>query len=667
MKVSLNWLTDYVDVSVSAEELAETLTHVALNVEEVVATDTDVILDVEVTSNRPDCLGYIGVAREVAAATGAKFHPPQIPGKLAPAAGEVGKLADVEVESPRLCPRYTARVIRGVKVAPSPAWLVERLEAMGLRSVNNVVDVTNFVLFEYSQPLHAFDLAELADSRIVVRPARGGERITAIDGTDCKLDESMLVIADARRPVAVAGVMGGLETEVGEATTDLLIESAQFDPLTTRQTSRKLGLFSESNYRFERGVDPVGVEAASRRACQLILELAGGQVAEGVTDRWAEPFEQRKVTLRPQRCNALLGMEVPEKRQQEILASLGLSPQAGDGGITCTIPPHRADLVREADLIEEVARLAGYDNIPLHYRVTHSVAADNPNERLARRVRGALTAAGYDEAMTFSFIDADEAALFGHDETVQVDSRVRRTNNSLRPTLMPSLLAACKKNQDVGIEEADLFELADVFAPSEALPREHAEVAMATTRDLQDLRGAVEALGEAIHPDTQVSVTPAKVAGLDEGAAGKVSIDGVEAGAVGVVSKKVRDHYGLKQKISAAWLDVGALAEPAGRKVTYSPLPKFPPVQRDLSLIVDGDTTWRHILQAVEAADQPQRVEVKYVTTYRGKPVPEGKKSVTLEITYRSETGTLRSEEVDELVRDVVVAAGEKLGAELRK
>jgi len=266
----------------------------------------------DVTSNRPDWLGHLGVARELAAVTGATLRRPKI-GAL-PTAGVAGELTTVAVESPDLCPRYIARVIRGVKVGPSPAWLVEHLAAVGMRSVNNVVDVTNFVLMEYSQPLHSFDYDKLAEHRIVVRRAQDGEILQAIDGSKCELNHEMLMIADAARPVAVAGVMGGLNTEVTQGTTNILLESAQFDPMSVRKTSRRLQLMSDSNYRFERGVDPMGVDEASLRACQLIVELAGGQVAAGAVDVWAKPAGPWQLALRPERTTRLLGLEIPAAR-----------------------------------------------------------------------------------------------------------------------------------------------------------------------------------------------------------------------------------------------------------------------------------------------------------------------------------------------------------------
>ena len=412
MKVSLNWLTDYVDVgAVSAAELAEVFTNIGLCCDAIDQTDSDVVFDLEVTSNRPDCLGHIGVARELAAALDLELKLPDL--SALPAEGPaVEELTSVDVQDPDLCPRYTARVIRGVKIGPSPGWMVERLEAMGIRSINNVVDVTNYVLLEYSQPLHAFDQDLLNEGRIIVRRALDGEVLVSIDETTCKLGEDMLVIADAKQAVAVAGIMGGLASQVCPETTNVLLESAQFDPLATRRAARALSLMSESSYRFERGVDPVGVDAASVRACQLILETAGGELAKGVVDVWAEAHEAATVALRPDRCRKLLGVDVDDQAQAEVLSRLGLEPKLARGRITCTIPSHRPDLTREVDLIEEVARLHGYDRIPTHGQVTHKVIGMSAEERARRELRSVLAGAGFDEAVTFSFIDDEEARLF---------------------------------------------------------------------------------------------------------------------------------------------------------------------------------------------------------------------------------------------------------------
>ena len=666
MNISLNWLTDYVDVAMPADELGELFTRIGLNCEGIEESDNDIVFDLEVTSNRPDWLGHLGVARELATALGNEFRKPEIP--TLPTAGDVNELTAVTVEEPALCPRYTARVIRNVKVGPSPSWLVDYLEAVGLRSVNNIVDVTNFVLLEYSQPLHSFDYDKLAEHRIVVRRAAKGETMVSIDQTTCTLDESMLVIADAEKPVAIAGVMGGLDTEVAEGTTNILLESAQFDPLTTRHTSRKLGILSESNYRFERGVDPVAVDEASLRACQLILDVAGGEPAEGIVDVWEKPYEAPIVTLRTDRCDKLLGIVTPAELQVEILEGLGLAPELLDGRITCRIPPHRADLRREADLIEEVARLVGYDQIPVGGKVTHHVVAEGRAHRLRRRVGEVMQAAGFDEALTLAFVQDDEAKLFGHDDLVRVDPNVRRTHNALRPTLACNLLRACKVNQDASAASVDLWEMAAVFPAGEGerLCEEHHELTMVTHGDVRDLRGVAEAMVDALAPDATLTVSPGDVAGLAGEAAASLSLDGKALGAIGRISPDVQSHYGLEKPVTVGWLKLETLADTADLTRTYQPVAKFPPVQRDLSLVVDEQLTWSEMAAAIEAVDQPMRETFEYVTTYRGKPVPKGKKSVTITLTYRSPGGTLRSEDVDGQVEEVLQAAREKLSAQLR-
>ena len=674
MKISLNWLTDYVDVSLPTGELAGVFKRIGLPVEETIATDTDVVLDLEVTSNRPDCLGHLGVARELAAATGKQFNPPQI-GAL-PASGRTSELTSIEVLAPDLCPRYTARVICGVKVGPSPAWMVERLEAVGMRSINNVVDATNYVLMEYSQPLHSFDYDKLEGRRIVVRRAAGGEVLVSIDRTKCELDETMLVIADARRPVAIAGVMGGLNTEVSESTVNVLIESAQFDPLSIRRTSRKLLLMSDSNYRFERGVDPVAIDEASLRACQLIVASGGGSIAEGLVDVWAKPHTPAEVAMRPARCGALLGIEIPAQRQEQILAALGLAPMRRGERIICTIPPYRADLTREIDLIEEVGRIHGYDNIPVGGQVTHPVVPDTLATRIRRLAGEALAMAGFDEAVTFSFVDAVEAELFGHERHITVDKLTRKTNNVLRPTLLPSLLSACKTNLDAGNDEVCLFEIAACFPAARGaddgkdddkkLPDEYTELALVSTNDLAELRGALETLVEHLAPRASLTVCPRDHPHLAPGRAATVLLDGKAIGSIGQISEPILHHYGLERPIAAAAVRFQPLIDAAQLIRIYEPLPRLPAVRRDLSLIVDEPVTWQQLSEAIARIDQPLRQSLAYVTTYRGKPVPSGRKSVTVALEYRAADRTLRREEVDSQVEEIIAAMRKDFSAELR-
>jgi len=666
MLISLNWLSDYVDVGLSVDDLADLLMKIGLTVEEIIEAGDDIVLDVEVTSNRPDCLGHIGVAREVATATGAELRLPAV-GK-ADATGDVSKLTSVEVADPDLCPRYTARVLRNVSVGPSPAWLVERLEAIGMRSVNNVVDITNFVLMEYSQPLHAFDFDKLAENRIVVRRAKAGEEIVSIDETTCKLDEQMLIIADADKPVAVAGVMGGLDTEVTEATANILIESAQFDPLSIRRTSRKLQLMSESNYRFERAVDPVAVDTAGLRACEMIVESGGGELVAGVVDVWAAPYAAHTVTMRPSRCDALLGIVTPVDQQAAFLDSLGLGPVLDGDTITCTIPPHRGDLQREVDLIEEVGRLETFDKIPVGSHVRHELTAECLPRRTRRRAGELLTSAGYDEVITFAFVDADEASLFAPGGVMCADPLVRKSNNALRKTLLNSHLKAVKANQDAGNTDVSLFEIAAVFPPAdgEGISNEHVELAMVTTGDLRSLRGAAEAVIERLAPLSTVTADVHDAPGYEHQAVAELLLDGESVGVVGLVAREILDRYGIEKPIAAAALNYDRILAKSDQEPTYTPLPRFPAMRRDLSLIVDNAVTWKQLADAVESVDQPLRAEIDYVTTYRGKPIAADKKSVTLSVTYRSPDGTLRSEQVDDEIAALVAAAKTAFDAELR-
>ncbi len=669
MKITLSWLERYCSSGLSTRDLAEKLTMSGTEVEDVQEVGNDAVLTLEVTSNRPDCLGHIGVARELAAAMGLELKLPDL-AAVPTGAVAAGELTSVAVEAPDLCPRYTARIIRSVKVGPSPAWMVERLEAVGLRSINNIVDVTNYVLLEYSQPLHAFDQSLLAEGRIVVRRARDGEEIVSIDGTRCELTGEMLVITDAAKPVAVAGIMGGLESEVGDATTTILLESAQFDPLATRRAARGLSLMSESSFRFERGVDPVGVDAASLRACQLILQTAGGELASGLVDVWAKPFKPAKVRLRTARCRKLLGLDVDDATQADILARLGLSPKAGRGRITCTIPSHRADLTREVDLIEEVARLHGYEKIPAGGQVTHAVTGLSAEQQARHELREVLASAGFDEAISYSFIDDAEAELVGFDAAVRVDRNVRKTNNLLRPSLLPSLLRVCKANQDAGNEDVSLYELAAVYPPAEqpdALADEHVSLGMVTQRELRLLRGVLEAAVRRVAPGAKLEMVPGSAAALAKGAAAEVRLDGEPAGTMGMVAAAALDYYGLEKPCAAASIRFDMLSARAGAGRTYRPLPRFPAVRRDLSVVVDAATAWGQVAEAIASVAQPAREAVEYVGSYRGRQLPDGSKSVTFTLVYRYDQGTLRREEVDEMVAAVVAALGEKLSGRLRE
>ncbi|HHT9155320.1 MAG TPA: phenylalanine--tRNA ligase subunit beta, partial [Candidatus Tripitaka sp. YC43] len=475
MKITYNWLKEYCDFGLPPEGLAEVLTGAGFVVADINATpDGDHVLEIEVTSNRPDCLGVIGIAREVAALT-------RNPLKLPPVRYNTGRKAvevKVAVEEPELCPRYTARVIRGVKIGSSPAWLQQRLEAVGLRPINNVVDVTNYVLMEWSQPLHAFDLDRLDGKEIIVRRALSGERLVTIDGAKLDLNPEVLVIADERRPVALAGVMGGRDTEVHEGTCNVLLESARFRPATVRRVARRFGLKTESSYRFERGVDIEGVDLASRRATALILELAGGEAAKDSVDVKTKAGVRCNVPLRLARLNAVLGTNLEEAAVRDTLCRLGFEIKGGKRGVLeVAVPSFRGDVAQEIDLIEETARVYGYNNIPTNTGLPIHVSPTGRQEQVEERVRGLLAGWGFFEAVTYSIVEGSEtrrAGLFPGGSPLRIRNPIRAGEDCLRQTLLGNLLRAKRHNQDHGVPRVRLYELSKVYLPEEGqkLPME---------------------------------------------------------------------------------------------------------------------------------------------------------------------------------------------------
>ena len=669
MKTSLVWLNSYLNQPVSAEDAERVLTDQGLPIEQREPVGSDVMLDVEVTSNRSDCLSHVGLSRELAAGTNGTLKPPVI--ELPSSVGDVNELTRVANEAPDLCPVYTARVITGVKVGASPKWLVDYLAAIGMRSVNNVVDVTNFVLMEMGQPLHAFDMNLLAERRIVVRRGTEGEKFTAIDGTNHVLDGEMLVIADADRPVAAAGVMGGLDSEVGDATTDVLLESAQFDPLSIRRTSRNLKLASDSSFRFERGVDPIGVDRASQRAAQLIVDLAGGILAEGVIRAGVDEPAPHQVTMRVKRCNQLLGTQLPAREMVDHLAALQLSP-TGDGEvITCTIPPWRLDLHREVDLIEEVARVHGLADIGMHEKLNIEIRPVQESVASRQMVGRVLIAHGYHEAITFSFMAPALGELFLRDgeQALVVDDERRKADPMLRPSLVPSLLICRKSNQDVGNHGLRLFEAAAIWSRCGDEIVERAALGLLCDADdvqqgVRDMRGTLSELVEQLSGRANVSFVPADVANL--ATAARVMAYDQDIGYVGAIDEVCRDRFNLQTGAIVAELDLDAVLALYPPQHPVADLPRFPGIERDVSVVVDETGTWDRSEKLVRAADPALMEELRYVVTYRGKQIPKGRKSVTLRMLFRDPAATLRHDQVDPQVNAVIDRLKSELNAELR-
>ncbi len=670
MIVSWNWLTDYLRLDMPVETLAERLALAGLNHESTEEVGGDLAIDLEVTSNRPDCLGHLGVAREI----GVLFdRPVNFPDPRPKTSGPaVETLTGVTVEEPALCPRFTARVVRGVKVGPSPFWLRKRLETIGVRPISNVVDVTNYVMFECGQPLHAYDLNRLAGRRLVVRRARKGETLIAINNKTYELSTDMLAIADADRPVGLAGVMGGAETEVGDATTDILIEAAQFDAMSVRRTSRALALFSPSSYRFERPLDPEMTEWASRRCAELILKTAGGTLHPGVIDIGTPRQARGPITLRLSQILRVLGITIDREETLRILAALGLTHENGPPDAPRFLPPSwRSDLEREIDLIEEVARVHGYEQIPEDRPVPLTSAPRAASERVEDEVRSTLAGLGFDEAVTFSLVSEELAEPLDPEESgrpIRVDHSSRRKENALRRSLVPSLLHARRHNEAHGTPEAELFEIADVYLPrpDQPLPHEPTRLALVSGRDFLGLKGVVEGLLDRFHALGALETRPARPRMFAEGRAAELLLGGRRLGFLGEVDPLRLQAFELRGACSAAELDLDVLREHVDLVPRYRPLPPYPVVGRDLSLVVPESLPWAELAGTVGRAGGTTLESIVYLDAFRGGNVPEGRQSLHFGLRFRHPERTLTGEEVEEAVRAIVATCSERFEATLR-
>lgn len=671
MKISLNWLKDYVDLHETPHEIAETLSNLGFPTESTTQTDDDTVIDVEITSNRGDCLSHIGIARELAAAWRRTLR---LPSPKPPFSDKnADSFVKVKIDCPDTCRRYTARIITGVKVGPSPDWLRKRLEAVGLRSVNNVVDATNYAMMETGQPPHAFDYDKLRVGTISVRNAVTGERLVSIDGTKCDLPPEMMVIADDSGPVAIAGVMGGLDTEVSGETTNILLEDAHFDPVSVRSTGRKLGISSEAAFRFERQVDIEKIDFASLRCAELICQVAGGTVARGVVDVYPKPTAPIEVKMRFARLKALLGIEIPNEEAIRILAGLGFQIlKTENENVVCQIPSWRNDISREADLIEELARSWGYDRIPVERKIHIEVAGIDKREITISKIRNLLSGCGFFETVNVTFIDEPTARLFAGDgdEHLSVKDESRKGSNLLRRTLMGSLMGVLKVNVNAKNVPCRVYEIADTFVPvgrgvEGELPIQRTKLGLVCDAGFRTLRGVLEALVRTISRDSAVEFKPETLGWAKEGA--EIYIDDMFAGVAGIMSGDVLRKLDLEGlEVCGAELDFGLLVEMAGGIPTARAIPRFPAIVRDLSLIVDEHIRWRDITEVVEAVGPAMLEAVEFVGIYRGKPIAEGKKSVTASLQFRDEDGTLRHETVDTFEKAIVDELAAKLGAELR-
>ena len=701
MDISLNWLNRYLAPGVSADDADHLLTEAGFPLEGRTALENgDVVLDVEVTSNRGDCLSHVGCAREIAAA--AIANPRQtlkMPEVSEPKTGApIGTDVTLENRTHEGCPLFMARLIRGVKVGPSPEWLRTAIESLGGKSVNNVVDITNYITFELGNPCHVYDLNKLAGGTLIVRYAERGEKVkTLYEGTR-ELVETDLVVADENQPQMLAGVIGGYDSQVNEQTTDVVFEMATWDPVTVRTTARRLNIRTDAVYRFERGIDPRTIEGALARAVGLICEVSGGEVADGTLSEGAPLPEPTTISLRPSRCARVLGVETDAAHIAELLTPLEIGCEVrGEDEVACTISPHRSrDLTREIDLIEEVARTRTLAVVPTIEKIAVQAPHPNERERAERLIASVLTGQGFYETVTFSFTSPERAALFCPEgtEVVAVDDDRRKAEPTLRPSVLASLLQCRKANQDArnhvpgGVR---LFETAAVFGQNQQ--KQSTEVrSLALAMDasggaggggkvkpedvqhgLRVLRGAIDRVVQACFgpgATTRVESAEPTSPGWAPGAFGAVYVDagGAETllGRIGVVSDEAMRAFDLDAPLVAAELSLKALTDAYPPKTLAHALPRFPGVERDVSLVLDETVAWARVDALVAGAGLDRFVGHELVGVFRGKQLGSGKKSVTVRLHFRDPDRTLRHEEVDPQVERFTSLAGSELGAEIR-
>jgi phenylalanyl-tRNA synthetase beta chain len=678
MIVSKNWLAEYVPLPQSVEELTHRLTMSGLNLEEFHdvyegLSKPDVAIDIEVTSNRPDCLGHIGVAREVSVLF---CSPLTIPtAEVVESGPAAATLAAISIECPDLCPEYHGRVIRGVKIGPSPVWLKDRLAAIGINSVNNVVDVTNFVMMECGQPLHAFDLDQLHGQKIIVRRAKKGETITAIDQRQYALTEDMCVIADADRPVAVAGVMGGFDTEISNSTKNVMIEAASFASLSVRATARSLKLHSPSSYRFERKVDRQWLDWASRRCCELILKVAGGTLMTGsVVAGDSVPSTRESITLRFAQVGRLLGIEISPDECVQILQQLGLKCLTRDGGAATFEPPSwRPDLLREVDLIEEIARIHGYEHIPIDATLPVVATARTLRERVIDAVRTQLVSTGLSEALTLSFVSEQQRQMFrpaGDIPPVAVNHSSRSHENQLRQSLIPSLLTCRRQNERHGYANAELFEVARVYLTAGLGQLEQqAEpwtIGIVSGRPFAHLSGVVEALAAELAPHAILTTEPAPHPEYTSGRGATVNLNGKPWGWLGELSREVLDQSDLQDAVCVAELRLPLIEELFEVRRSYTPLPRFPSISRDLNFVLPESISWAQLSETVSKSAGSLLLGTSFGGQYRGKQIDPDHKSYLITCRFMAADRTLTAEEVDAVVKNVIASCETQLTAKLR-
>ncbi|WNG17188.1 phenylalanine--tRNA ligase subunit beta [Cystobacter fuscus] len=648
----------------------------------------DVVLEVNVTPNRPDALSHLGVAREVAVATGAPLKLPEP--RLAESGEPASSKVKVRVEEPVRCPRYTARVIENVKVGPSPQWLQDRLKACGVRPISNVVDATNFVLLEYGQPLHAFDLDKLAGQELIVRTARPGEKMTTLDGKQRALNAEDLVICDRDRAQALAGVMGGADSEVSAGTTRVVLESAHFQPSGVRRTSKRHGLHTEGSHRFERGADLDAVIPAADRAAALIAELSGGTLAPGRVDVYPQPQPPRRVSLRYGRVEKVLGVAIAEADCRRILGTLGFrAVEEGSGQTTFEVPRARVDVEREEDLLEELARVHGYDNIPAKLpRGLAELAPEPPATEAERRARQALSGAGLSEVVNYSFVMPRVLeALGGKEQPVALLNPLSVEHSVMRTSLLPGLLENLSRSVRHQVDTVFVYEMGRAYLRDPAGGQGQQPATREVPRlaglcwglrggrswtqkdakaDFYDAKGAVEGVLHALHVDG-VRFVPAEAPAYHPRACARVELaDGTVLGHVGELHPRVTKALELPRDVFVFELDAVPLYAAARLVPAWGGLPRFPAVLRDLAVVVPLELPNDEVRRVILEVGGPLVEDALVFDVYTGKPIPEGRKNLAYAIRYRSPERTLTDAEVGTAHQRIISEVNQRLGGALR-
>ena len=683
MKISYQWLRQFVDVPVEARRLADDLSMAGLPVESIEAHDDDFVIELELTANRGDCLSPWGVAREVATIYHLPMKPPQI--AFQETDRVVSESATVEISDPELCYRYCARVVTGVTVAPSPPWLVRQLEAVGQRSINNIADITNYVLFEMGHPLHAFDLYRLTGRKIIVRRAKNGEHLTTLDGVDRTLSTENLVIADAVKPVALAGVMGGAESEISTLTRNVLIESAWFLPTSIRKTARTFGMHTEASHRFERGTDIENAVTAMNRCAQLIQDVSGGSIQKGFIDCHPTVVTPPDLVLRQAELRRHLGIDVESEQVDRILSSLHFTVVSRQPeGKTWRTPTWRNDVTREIDLIEEVARHYGYDKFPPRLLRTSTRGQNLPSAAAVSRLKERLAALGYFEVIAFPFLDVEEAARFTRRIPVELANPLSEVAGALRPTALPSLLEMVRRNLNRGQRDVRVYEVGKIYFRSEMNKMvERSVLVLGAAGDyrpkvlhevrpepykFQYFKGDVEqTLGLFETPDLKFRIPENPFHTYRQGHSSDVFVEGNFIATFGMLDASLLERYKIKQDVFAAEIDLEWLLKKGLRQIAFSPLSPFPAVERDLSFVLSSEISFEKVLTTLSRLRVENLFEIKPADSYHHSSLGDGNYSLSLRFVFQSPDRTLVEQEVTPQVEKVMRALETELGARIRK